>query len=143
MELYYHAVDRDVLILKADGGLDSENAEAFVMELGRLVEAGARKLIVDCSRLGFISSYGVAVLVRLHKKLAEKGGDVKLATVDSRVARFIELAGLSRVFGIFPNVDEARAAFEQVTAGEQWAAFGFAAAEAELARNNKKTVADQ
>ena len=36
--------------------------------------------------------------------------------------------------------DEARAAFEQVTAGEQWAAFGFAAAEAELAR--KKTVVD-
>ena len=33
--------------------------------------------------------------------------------------------------------DEARAAFEQVTAGEQWAAFGFAAAEAELARNKK------
>jgi hypothetical protein len=29
---------------------------------------------------------------------------------------------------------EARATFERVTAGEQWAAFGFAAAEAELAR---------
>ena len=29
---------------------------------------------------------------------------------------------------------EARAAFQQVTAGEQWAAFGYIAAEAELAR---------
>ncbi|MFI4942937.1 MAG: tetratricopeptide repeat protein, partial [Burkholderiales bacterium] len=36
--------------------------------------------------------------------------------------------------------DEARATFEQVTAGEQWAAFGFAAAEAELARNKKAVV---
>ena len=32
---------------------------------------------------------------------------------------------------------EARTVFEQVTAGEQWAAFGFIASEAELARMKK------
>lgn len=111
MELYYHDVDTDVLILSADGGLDSSNAEAFVKELGTLVDSGARKLIVDASRLGFISSYGVAVLVRLHKKLAERGGNVKIAALDSRLTRFISLAGLTKVFGIYPTVDAARAAF--------------------------------
>ena len=102
MELYYHGTDRDVVILSADGGIDSTNAEELVSELGKLVDAGARKLIVDCSRLGFISSYGIAVLVRLHKKLAE---------LESRVARLIELVGLERVFQIYPNVDGARNAF--------------------------------
>ena len=102
MELYYHDVDKDVLILSADGGLDSTNAEAFVTELGRLVDSGARKLIVDGSRLGFISSYGIAVLVRLHKKLA---------ALDSRLTRVITLAGLTSVFEIYPTVDAARAAF--------------------------------
>lgn len=111
MELYYHDTDRDVLILSADGGIDSASAEALVAELATLVEAGARKLIVDCSRIGYISSYGIAVLVRLHKKLAEGGGDVKLAALDSRVARLIELVGLERIFQIFPNVDAARDAF--------------------------------
>ncbi|HSF20158.1 MAG TPA: STAS domain-containing protein [Vicinamibacteria bacterium] len=111
MELYYHHVDKDVLVLSADGGLDSANAESFVDELGRLVEAGARKLIVDCSRLGFISSYGIAVLVRLHKKLAIRGGDVKLAAMDSTVARLIDTMGLHSLFQIYPNVDEARRAF--------------------------------
>jgi anti-sigma B factor antagonist len=111
MEFYFHGVDRDLLILKADGGLDSENADAFMAELGSLVDAGARKLIVDCSRLRFISSYGIAVLVRAHKKLAERGGNVKLAAVDSRVVRLLEFAGLSKILGIFPNVDAARAAF--------------------------------
>ena len=110
MELYYHSVDKDVLVLSADGGLDSHNAEEFVNELGRLVEAGARKLIVDCSRLGYISSYGIAVLVRLHKKLAARGGDVKLAALDTMVARLIQVTGLDRVFQIYPNLDEARRA---------------------------------
>ena len=111
MELYYHATDRDVLILSADGGIDSTNADEFVAQLGTLVQAGVRKLIVDCSRLGYMSSYGIAVLVRLHKKLAEHGGDVKLAALESRVARLIELVGLAPVFQIYPNVDSARSAF--------------------------------
>ena len=38
MEFYYHSVDKDVLVLSADGGLDSHNAEEFVNELGGLVE---------------------------------------------------------------------------------------------------------
>jgi anti-sigma B factor antagonist len=111
MELYYHATDRDVLILSADGGIDSVSAEELVSDLETLVAAGARKLIVDCSRLGFISSYGIAVLVRLHKKLAERGGDVKLAALESRVARLIALVGLERVFQIYTTVDDARNAF--------------------------------
>lgn len=111
MELYYHDTDRDVLILSADGGIDSTNADDFVAELGKLVEVGARKLIVDCSRLGYISSYGIAVLVRLHKKLAEHGGDVKLAALESRIVRVIALVGLTPIFQIYPTVDDARAAF--------------------------------
>jgi len=113
MELYYHAVDGDVLILSADGGLDASNAESLVRELKTLVDAGARKLIVDASKLHYISSYGIAVLVRLHKKLAESGGDVKLASVSSRVSRLITLVGLEHVFEIFETVDAARAAFKE------------------------------
>ena len=67
--------------------------------------------------------------------LLRAGGDgVARATYGYAVGNFALVNG---------RADEARAAFEQVTTGEQWAAFGFAAAEAELARNNKKTVADQ
>ena len=75
MEFYYHSVDKDVLILSADGGLNADNADWFVSELETLVQSGIRKLIVDCKKLRFISSFGVGVLVKLSKKLAEKGVD--------------------------------------------------------------------
>ena len=87
MEFYYHGVDQDVLILSADGGLDSSNAEQFVDELETLVESGIRKLIVDCGRLHYISSYGVGVLVRLHNKLATRGGTVRGASMGRRSVR--------------------------------------------------------
>jgi anti-anti-sigma factor len=111
MEFYYHGVDKDVLILSADGGLDSSNAEQFVDQLGTLVESGIRKLIVDCGRLNYISSYGVGVLVRLHNKLATHGGKVKLAAVQSRILELLEIVSLTKLLHIYPNVDEARAAF--------------------------------
>lgn len=111
MEFYYHGTDQDVLILSADGGLDATSAEPFVAELEQLIQSGARKLIVDCGRLVYISSYGVAILVRLHNKLARRGGNVKLACVDSRLVRLIQVTGLSRVFEIYENLDAARAAF--------------------------------
>ena len=113
MEFYYHGVDEDVLILSADGGLDSSNAEQFVEELETLVKAGARKLIVDCAKLSYISSYGVGVLVRLHKKLAAQGGHLKLAVIQSRIVRVLEIVGLTRLFHIYDNVDDARAAFRE------------------------------
>ena len=71
MEFYYDHTDRDVLILSADGGLMADNAGRFVDELERYVDLGIRKLIVDCSRLTRITSYGLGVLLGLHKRLAK------------------------------------------------------------------------
>lgn len=111
MEFYYRGTDKDVLILSADGGLNSQTAEQFVDELQTLVEAGASKLIVDCTKLTYISSYGVGILIRLHKKLTEVGGEVKIAAVDSPIVKVLRLLRLDAVFQIYSNVREAREAF--------------------------------
>jgi anti-anti-sigma factor len=111
MEFYYHGVDKEVLILSADGGLMAANAEQFVGELEKLVELGLRKLVVDCTRLTHISSYGVGILVSLHKTLARQGGDVKLASVPGLVARVIRLLRLESTFEIYPTVEAACSAF--------------------------------
>jgi len=53
MEFYYHEIDNDVLVLIADGGLNANTAEQFVTGIENLVEAGLRKMIVDCARLTY------------------------------------------------------------------------------------------
>jgi anti-anti-sigma factor len=113
MELYYHDVDEDVLILNADGGLGTFNADEFVGELEKAVDLGCRKLIVDCTRLSYISSYGLGVLIRLHKKLAAKGGDVKLANVSGAVPRILAMVRLDKIFEMYPTLDDARRAFHE------------------------------
>ena len=51
MEFYYDDVDSEVLVIKADGGLNARTAEGFVEDLEKLVDAGIRKIIVDCSEI--------------------------------------------------------------------------------------------
>jgi len=87
--------------------------EAATGELERYIELGCRKLIVDCTRLTHISSYGLGVLIRLHKKLATKGGDVKLANVSGAVPKILSMTRLNKIFEIYPTLDDARQAFRQ------------------------------
>jgi anti-anti-sigma factor len=107
VEFYYNETDKDVLIISADGGLNSDNADKFVNELAALIDAGQTKIVVDCSRLNNITSYGLGVLVRLHSKLSKKGGDVKLACVQGLIEQVFQVTHLNKIFEIYPDVSRA------------------------------------
>lgn len=111
MEFYYHELDQSVLILRADGGINADNAAQFVADLEKIVEAGIRKIIVDCTGLDHISSYGIGVLLRVHKRLARDGGDVKLAGIHTGLVRLLQIARMDEMFDIYPDVNRARLAF--------------------------------
>ena len=113
MEFYFHELDRSVLIIAADGGLNADTAGEFVRQLETLVDAGLRQIIVDCTRLHFISSYGIGVLLKIHNKLARHGGDVKIAAAPSRVLQVLTLMRMGQVFQIYPDVNRARLAFRE------------------------------
>jgi len=113
MEFYYRDTDRDVLILRADGGIDGQNAQEFLNQLQRLLEAGATNLVVDCSALGYVSSIGITTLIRLHKRMAERGGHVRLAAVQSPLFRLLEITRLNQVFQAYPSVEQALQAFRE------------------------------
>jgi anti-sigma B factor antagonist len=111
VDFFYHEIDRDVLILRADGGINADNAGQFVNDLEKLVEAGLIKIIVDCTGLEHISSYGIGVLLRVHKRLARHGGDVKLAGVHAGVVRVLQMSRVDEFFELYPDVNRARLAF--------------------------------
>ncbi len=111
MEFYYDEIDNDVLIITADGGLNADTSEQFVQSVEKLVDAGLKKMIVDCDKLDYISSSGLAVLVRLHNRMKRQGSDVKLASVKGPMPDVLEVTGLNKLFEIYPDVNRARLAF--------------------------------
>jgi len=96
VEFHYRDVDRNVLILRAAGGIDGANAHEFLSELSRLIEGGVRKMVVDCPGLGYLSSPGVALLVRLHRRHRAVGGEVTLAALPGPAFRLLSARGACR-----------------------------------------------
>ena len=111
MEFYYDEIDNDVLIITADGGLNADTSEQFILSIEKLVDAGLKKIIVDCDKLDDISSYGLGVLVQLHNRMKRQGSDVKLASVKGPMPDVLEVTGLNKLFEIYPDVNRARLAF--------------------------------
>jgi anti-anti-sigma factor len=111
MEFRTDEIDNDLLILAADGGLSSDTAEQFVAQIERLVDAGLRKIIVDCAHLDYVSSMGLSVLVRLHGRMKKHGGEVKIAGIRGLPAQVLAFTRLNKLFEIYPDVNRARLAF--------------------------------
>jgi anti-sigma B factor antagonist len=111
MEFYYHELDNNVLIISADGGIDRHTSKVFVEQILKLIDGGIKKIIIDCERLTYISSWGLGVLLRLHKRAKSAGGEVKIAAVHSRIVGVLNITHLNRIFGIYPDVNRARLEF--------------------------------
>ena len=114
MEFYFQEVDRSVLILTADGGLNADVADDFVRQLEALIESGVTQMIIDLSRLTYISSYGIGMLVRLPHRLKKNGGNVKLAAPQSAILKVLNVVRLGAVFEIYPDLNAARLAFRPI-----------------------------
>ena len=111
MEFYYHEVDNDVLIISADGGIDRHTSREFTNQILELVEGGMTKIIIDCEKLTYISSWGLGVLLRLHKRAKAAGGEVKIANVHNHIIAVLEITHLNKIFAIYPDVNRARLEF--------------------------------
>ena len=67
MDTYLDELDEEIMVLVADGGLDARNARELGDKLESLVDAGMRELIVDCSKLSFVSSAGLGTLLKSRR----------------------------------------------------------------------------
>ena len=106
-------IDGNVMVIEVDGGLDGSNADAFTRDVIGMVEGGVSRLIIDCRHLTSLSSVGVGALIRLHKRAATQGGDVKLCSVPGIVMQVLSLMRMDRVFEIYPDLGRARLAFRE------------------------------
>jgi anti-sigma B factor antagonist len=55
---------------------------------------------VDCSRLDYISSAGLGVLLAAQKKLSEKGMGLRLVNVNGHIRDVFHFSGFDQVFEI-------------------------------------------
>jgi len=86
--------------------LDASNAKDFKREIEPMLAASS-KFVFDMSKLTFVDSSGLAVLLSCLRQLNASGGDLKLFGMTKPVRALFELVRMHRVFDIFNTKDEA------------------------------------
>ena len=82
-------------ILELEGELDSATAPAFREKVAEAAELDPAQLVIDLTKLDYLSSAGLRVLVFARQKMAENVALV-LVGAGERVAETIRLTGFDR-----------------------------------------------
>lgn len=93
-------------VLAVSGELDVATTPRVRNEIVRLVADGATRLVLDLSRVDFIDSFGLGVLVGALKRVRTHGGEMRVVITEPRVLAVVELTGLDRVLDLAPSVDD-------------------------------------
>ncbi|HEX3433396.1 MAG TPA: STAS domain-containing protein [Solirubrobacteraceae bacterium] len=107
--------DERTSVVSLEGELDLGRAPSLKWALVDSVDAGYKQLIVDLTRVRFMDSTALSVLVGVNRSL-DAGARLAIVCVNTNVLKIFELSGMDGAFAIFPTVDEALAHVQGSTA---------------------------
>lgn len=79
----------------------------------RIEQGGALHLLFDFSKIHFMDSSGIGVIMGRYKKVIFQGGNIACCGVGPEIDRILTLSGLYRIMPRFGSRKEALAALEK------------------------------
>ena len=113
MRLQYSELDSSTRLIKLSGALDIHGVNEVEVEFVRLCTGDNVCVLVDLSRVNYISSIGIPLLVNSAKALARQGGKMALLNPKKSVENVLELTGIPLMIPIYENVQTAVSALKK------------------------------
>jgi anti-sigma B factor antagonist len=98
---------KTIKVLAVKGEIDSDTFGKLQRALEDIAGEAGPRVVLDCSKLEYISSAGLAVLKKMTREFRAKQGDVRLAALTPKVDNVVSLLGFSHVIRVFKTLDEA------------------------------------
>jgi anti-sigma B factor antagonist len=87
--------------------LDNNNAEQLVQTILKTQERNIRYIIIDCSRLEFLSSAGVGAILGTIETSRDSGGDIILCNLADTILHVLQVLDLLDFLTLTATRDEA------------------------------------
>jgi len=96
-----------VAVIVLGGEVDVYTSPRLKQEMVDLLNRGQVNLIVDLNGIEYLDSTGLGVLIGGLKRAREREGDLRLICDNMRILRIFEITGLTKIFDIDRNEDDA------------------------------------
>ena len=98
-------------VVKLEGKLDVNLSVSIESELDALIESGSINLILEISKVEYLSSSGIGVFINMMRKIKDKNGRLVLASVPDVIKKILKTVDLEDLLEVFASVDDALATF--------------------------------
>ena len=88
------------LVAQLSGRLDTAAATAVAPDFQALAEQADKHIILDCSKLEYISSSGLRLFLTLRKESAAKGGKLQVRSINADIRQVFMMTGFISLFEI-------------------------------------------
>ena len=89
------AVSNNKLVITLSGRLDTITSPQLEEEISHISLDEIEIIILDIKELEYISSAGLRLILKIHKKMSAKGGVLKLINVNEMISEVFYMTGMS------------------------------------------------
>jgi anti-sigma B factor antagonist len=106
-------VEPDIVLVQITGRLSlGRECEDLEWAVDELIRGNRRKVVFDLSALNYVDSMGVGILVMCSGKLKRAGGELRMASLQPRIAELMKITRLDQILCFYPTTAVAMEDFE-------------------------------
>ncbi len=103
---------KDITILYPAGKIVLGDGDQELGDAVRnVLDQGARKLVINFSKVSYLDSSGVGELVGCYTAIKNRGGELRICGLNARISSLIRMTSLHSVFSVMDTEDDALAGF--------------------------------
>ena len=104
---YIYMVSRRNLIISLNAELDHHLADEMREVIDEIIdERGVNRVIIDFSKVGFMDSAGIGLIMGRYKKIRDNG-DISVVGANESIKRILLISGLHKIVYIYDNFYDA------------------------------------
>jgi anti-sigma B factor antagonist len=96
-----------VHVVAVTGEIDLFAAPEFKQRMGKPIDDGVGRLIVDLSATTFIDSSSLGVLIGAHRRLKQRNSSLVVVCDNDAIVKTFKITGLDGVFTLVRSLDDA------------------------------------
>lgn len=104
----------EITVINLVGVIDTVSSMRLRSVMDDLIERGVTKLVIDMSKVEYVSSSGWGVFASRIDDIRKSGGDIKIFGMDPEVDNIFHLLGFDAIMRSFSILSEAIGDFEEV-----------------------------
>lgn len=107
MKILTSVTENRVALLEVEGEVDAHTARKLDQALKDLLAQGFSRLMLDASRMAYISSAGLRVLMSTQREARQLGGEMRLFGLNAQVRRVFNMTGFGELLRVSDTCQEA------------------------------------